>query len=225
VLQATYDSVNLAYVNMETQLDLCDIAKTAGALGVHLAVPDNECDRSQPKTTKLPTCIASLTLGPKENRAADDGRRLRRVRRRRRVLQPIAVLSITRMVNGKPQRDQGAAAVLPPGDLASGGGDRELRAEQGAHPGHRGRHHGTAAIPGRRPGKTGTTNGPYDSWFVGLTPHSARPRSGWPIRGGDATRASTAGSCSASRSAAVHDSRSSVRPLRADLEIRHGSPR
>ena len=63
VLRATSDSVNTAYVSMESQLDLCDVASTAERLGVHLASPQQECSPSQAATTKLPTCLPSLTLG------------------------------------------------------------------------------------------------------------------------------------------------------------------
>ena len=38
VLDATANSVNTAFVAMETQLALCDIAKTADSIGVHLAL-------------------------------------------------------------------------------------------------------------------------------------------------------------------------------------------
>ncbi|MGZ4649295.1 MAG: transglycosylase domain-containing protein [Kineosporiaceae bacterium] len=48
VLRATADSVNVAYVAMESQLDLCDIANTAQSLGVHLAAPERECSLSGP---------------------------------------------------------------------------------------------------------------------------------------------------------------------------------
>jgi membrane peptidoglycan carboxypeptidase len=62
VLEATAESVNTAYVAMETKVPLCDIAKTAKSIGVHLAAPTQECDK--PLNTDLPTCIPSLTLGP-----------------------------------------------------------------------------------------------------------------------------------------------------------------
>ena len=42
VLEATYRSVNTAYVSMEKQLDLCDVAETAESMGVHLASPQEE---------------------------------------------------------------------------------------------------------------------------------------------------------------------------------------
>jgi membrane peptidoglycan carboxypeptidase len=62
VLDATAGSVNTAYVAMETKVPLCDIAKTADSIGVHLAAPANPCG-GQP-STEVPDCLPSLTLGP-----------------------------------------------------------------------------------------------------------------------------------------------------------------
>jgi membrane peptidoglycan carboxypeptidase len=62
VLDATAESVNTAFVALETKIALCDITKTAESIGVHLAAPANPCG-GQP-TTDLPTCLPSLTLGP-----------------------------------------------------------------------------------------------------------------------------------------------------------------
>ena len=65
VMSATYRSVNTAYVDIESRLDLCDIAKTSEKLGVHLAsVPfDNSCHADGKPSTKVPTQCPSLTLG------------------------------------------------------------------------------------------------------------------------------------------------------------------
>jgi len=62
VLEASRNSVNTAYVAMETKVPLCDIAKTAEAMGVHLAAPARDC--GPPATTRIPACLPSLTLGP-----------------------------------------------------------------------------------------------------------------------------------------------------------------
>jgi hypothetical protein len=71
VLDATVHSVNVAYVDMESQLDLCDIAKVARSLGVHLASPEQECRQDRP--TEMPTCLPSLTRC--QNTRTDDGGR------------------------------------------------------------------------------------------------------------------------------------------------------
>ena len=64
VFESTYNSVNTAYVAMESQLELCKIAKTAAALGVHKSAPaKSECGGDE-VTTEIPDCIPSMTLGP-----------------------------------------------------------------------------------------------------------------------------------------------------------------
>jgi membrane peptidoglycan carboxypeptidase len=81
VQQATYDSVNTAYVDIESRVDLCDLVETAGKLGVHLAsIPSKDargtygCYNSSYKgfainydknPLTLPYCQPSLTLGAK----------------------------------------------------------------------------------------------------------------------------------------------------------------
>jgi membrane peptidoglycan carboxypeptidase len=62
VLDATAKSVNTAYVAMETKVPLCDIAKTAKDIGVHLASKTSDCGKGL--NTDLPDCYPSLTLGP-----------------------------------------------------------------------------------------------------------------------------------------------------------------
>lgn len=67
VLNATKLSVNTAYVDIESRLDLCDIVDTAEKIGVHTAAPyGNDCSGKIKSTTRLPTCNPSLTLGPRE---------------------------------------------------------------------------------------------------------------------------------------------------------------
>ncbi len=52
VASATANSVNTAFIDMSTKLDLCDITATAQSLGVHLAFPQEWCGK--PLTSKLP---------------------------------------------------------------------------------------------------------------------------------------------------------------------------
>jgi membrane peptidoglycan carboxypeptidase len=65
VLDATANSVNTAFVAMEEQLELCQIADTAKSLGVHQAAPRDYgqgCNQANP--SDIPDCIMSMTLGP-----------------------------------------------------------------------------------------------------------------------------------------------------------------
>jgi membrane peptidoglycan carboxypeptidase len=79
VQEATYHSVNTAYVDIESRVDMCDLVKTAQKLGVHLAsdpMPGraNECFNASShgatldytkNVLTLPYCQPSLTLGAK----------------------------------------------------------------------------------------------------------------------------------------------------------------
>jgi membrane peptidoglycan carboxypeptidase len=170
VLRATVDSVNTAYVSMESQLDLCDIAATAESLGVHLASPQQECSPKQSATTKLPTCLPSLTLGvatisPLTMAAAYGG-----FASGGTYCPPVMVAAIERRSSdgsagttsvplAAPQCRQALSA-----DVASGVNEALSRVLTD----------GTAAAVGPlsdwpSAGKTGTTDGPYDTWFVGYT--------------------------------------------------------
>ncbi len=170
VLRATADSVNTAYVSMESQLDLCDIASTAERLGVHLASPQQECSSSQATTTKLPTCLPSLTLGvatisPLTMAAAYGG-----FASGGTYCPPVLVTSI-----GRRSSDGSPGTTTVPVKAAE---CHEALDPQVASGVNEALSHvltdGTAASVGPlahwpSAGKTGTTDGPYDTWFVGYT--------------------------------------------------------
>lgn len=171
VLDATVHSVNVAYVDMESRLDLCDIADIAHRLGVHLAAPEQECSQRNGggPSVQLPTCLPSLTLGvkniaPLTMAAAYAGFASGGV-----YCPPIAIDRMT-----EPGATPGSKAPVKTPDRActraldhsvASGVNAALKEVL---------QRGTAASVGPlRPwpsaGKTGTTDGPYDSWFVGYT--------------------------------------------------------
>jgi len=169
VLAATADSVNVAYVDMETQLDLCDIAGVAQQLGVHLAAPERpECGTAGAAVSTLPNCLPALTLGVKNIAPLTMAAAYAGFASGGTYCAPLPVTSIDRRtaddatVPVATYRPQCRQALDP--DVASGVNEALTHVLTD----------GTAATvgtPGDWPaaGKTGTTDGPYDTWFVGYT--------------------------------------------------------
>ena len=56
VASATARSVNSAYIDMESKLDLCDIAKTAENLGVHLTFAGTSATPVRNRRRCRPAC-------------------------------------------------------------------------------------------------------------------------------------------------------------------------
>jgi membrane peptidoglycan carboxypeptidase len=169
VLDATVHSVNVAFVDMESRLDLCDIAKIADRLGVHLAAPEKECPDQDRPTTGLPTCVPSLTLGVKNIAPLTMAAAYAGFASGGIYCEPTAIISMS----GPGSTAGSAVPVKVPGSscrralaksVASGVNDALSQVMK----------RGTAARTGPldpwpSAGKTGTTDGPYDSWFVGYT--------------------------------------------------------
>jgi membrane peptidoglycan carboxypeptidase len=152
---------------MESQLDLCRITDVARRLGVHLAVPQSECGRDRP-TRDLPNCVPSLTLGAKEIAPLTMAAAYASFAAGGIHCDPYPVRTIE--ASGSTPGLRTAAftasarcARAVDRDVADGvtAALREVIAQ------------GTAAgirpLPWDAAGKTGTTDGPYDSWFVGYT--------------------------------------------------------
>jgi len=170
VLDATVNSVNVAYVDMETRLDLCTIAKTAQSLGVHLASPQpSVCTAGGTATTDLPTCLPSLTLGVEDIAPLTMAAGYAGFASGGTYCAPLPVTSVSTrgLGGGKPKTvltaKPSCTDVLSP-QVASGVSTALEQVLQ----------RGTAASTGplspwQSAGKTGTTDGPYDSWFVGYT--------------------------------------------------------
>lgn len=169
VMQATADSVNVAYVDMEHQIGICAVKKTAEALGVHLAKP-NDTEKCKKKIDdRLPDCIPSLTLGVKEiapltmasaYAAFAAGGVYCKPRVVSRILKPAANGQKPTPVPIKPPACK--QAVSP---AVAAGTSQALKGVLT---------NGTASRIGPisgypSAGKTGTTNDYGDSWFVGYT--------------------------------------------------------
>jgi membrane peptidoglycan carboxypeptidase len=169
VWSATAESVNGAYVNMEKQLDLCDIRQTAESLGVHLAAgrPD-DCSpvRPRPSTKRLPNCIPSLTLGVEDISPMTMAAAYAGFAASGKFCSPIAVTSITDR-DGKPVRIPTANCKQTLDEKVAN--TVNLGLSKVFSPGGTGYRIG--GLPNGRPasGKTGTTNNSVDTWFVGYT--------------------------------------------------------
>jgi membrane peptidoglycan carboxypeptidase len=190
VLEATYNSVNVAYVDMESQLDLCDIAGTAERLGMHLAAPGRDCSSTGPRTSDLPRCLPSLTLGVKEIAPLTMAAAYAAFASGGVYCQPLPLASVTRA--GSSPGDQLAVSVPAPScrraidtDVAAGVTAALTQVLT------KGTAAGVGPLPWPAAGKTGTTDGPYDTWFVGYT--AQRSTAVWVADPGRAAGGGTVG--------------------------------
>lgn len=162
VLQATADSVNVAYVAMESHLDLCDIAGTAQSLGVHLAAPQRQCGEAA--GTQLATCLPSLTLGVEDIAPLTMAAAYAAFADGGTYCTPMPITSITGLSFMTPARFSSSCQPVLSPQVVSGVNTALKHVLTG----------GTAAPvgplhPWPSAGKTGTTDGPYNTWFVGYT--------------------------------------------------------
>jgi membrane peptidoglycan carboxypeptidase len=170
VTTATARSSNVAYVDMESQLDLCDVAKTAESLGVHTAVPRQECSTTAKVDTELATCLPSLTLGVEPIAPLTMAAAYGAFASGGTFCAPMPVVALSRLADdGSGTRvsvnGPGPSCTTALAPEVASGVNTALKQVLTS---------GTAAAvgplnPWPSAGKTGTTNGPYDSWFVGYT--------------------------------------------------------
>ncbi len=151
VLQATYSSVNTAYMDMASQLDLCDIRDTAVSLGVHRA--DGADLSLTPSSVLGANEVAPLTMAAAYAAFAKDGV----------YCKPIAISSVT-----KP----GGTTLAKPESECQQALDPEVArgvAYALSQTVLKGTARGTnIGVPSA--GKTGTTNQSSETWFTGFTP-------------------------------------------------------
>jgi membrane peptidoglycan carboxypeptidase len=162
VLEATSQSVNVAYMDMATKLSLCDIKDVATKLGVHKAhVYDaGEC---QGQTTALPDCTPSMVLGSVDVAPLTMAAAYAAFAADGKYCTPMAVTSITDR-DHKPLKVPGSSCTDALDSNVAHGVTFALKQVLTR---------GTAAGLGiGRPaaGKTGTTDDFKDTWFVGYTP-------------------------------------------------------
>ena len=151
VLQATYGSVNTAYVDMASQLDLCKIRDTAAALGVHRA--DGDELQYTPATVLGTNEVAPLTMAAAYAAFANKGI----------WCKPIAIAAVTDATGKVLPKPEPECKQAIDADVANGVayGLTQVLA--------RGTARGTS-IGRPAAGKTGTTNSSSETWFTGFTP-------------------------------------------------------
>ena len=150
VMQATYGSVNTAYMQMAYKLDLCDIRDTAASLGVHRA--DGQPLVYYPSAVLGTNEIAPLAMASAYGGFANGGI----------YCSPIAIISVTDAA-GKvlPKPEANCHEVLDPDVVANLNSALQQVLIQGTA---RGTYIGRPAA-----GKTGTTNDSTETWFTGYT--------------------------------------------------------
>ncbi|MGA1835687.1 transglycosylase domain-containing protein [Herbiconiux sp. 11R-BC] len=150
VMQATANSVNLAFLRMAQKLDQCEIRKTAESFGVHRA--DGSALTEFPSDVLGTNEVAPLTMAAAFAGVAADGN----------FCTPIAISKILDANGAELPAPTSTCSQAVPANVAS----TMLTALQGVING------GTATLSNPNDGiphfgKTGTTDSEKDTWFVG----------------------------------------------------------
>lgn len=154
VMEATADSINTAFVNMSTRLDLCTIRNIAEAMGVHQAADPTAQLTSSPSMVLGTNTISPLTMATAYAGIANGGQ----------VCTPIAIVRVVNP-NGTDHKVSSTTCTQGmPSNIAQG----LVYALQGVM------RDGTAA--GANPndgvpimGKTGTTDNSLQNWLITST--------------------------------------------------------
>jgi len=152
VLQATFNSVNIAYASMASELDLCAIRDTAVSLGVHRA--DGGELQSNPSAILGSNEISPLSMASAYATFANNGI----------ACKPIAIDSIVDGAGTALPRPEPACAQAIDPDVANGVAFALTQTVE------RGTARSGGGIGRPSAGKTGTTNDSTETWFVGFTP-------------------------------------------------------
>lgn len=158
VAEATYNSVNTAYANMATELDLCDIREVAESLGVHQG--DGSRVEANPSSVIGTNSISPLTMAEAYTTLANSGTHCT----------PVALLKVTRANgSGVPVQKTTCDQPLGTGEYSS----QDIAATAVSAMEHvftEGTAESTGGIGRPAAGKTGTTDRSKQTWFDGFTP-------------------------------------------------------
>jgi membrane peptidoglycan carboxypeptidase len=170
VRNATKDSVNTAYMSMEKQLDLCDIANTAQSLGVYKGSPTPlDTIKSNPPTYDLDR-LPSMTLGTNLVTPLSVAGAYAAFAAEGNFCKPTAITEVLDS-DGKPLN-------IPSADckqvLDVNVARNVTEALRGGWTNGTAARVGKAQLDGRQvASKTGTTNGSQNVWFAAYTPQLA----------------------------------------------------
>ncbi len=156
VLEATRKSINLPFVEMASQMDLCGIADVAGAMGLKKG-------NGEPLLIVPSMALGSNTITPLDMASAfatfaNDGV----------YCSPVAISRVTTREGEELAVPESECTRVLETEIARG---MNYALQEVTKPGGTG---SAAALPGRPiAGKTGTANMDYHAWFVGYTPQLA----------------------------------------------------
>jgi membrane peptidoglycan carboxypeptidase len=156
VLEATRKSINLPFVEMASQMDLCGIADVAGSMG--LKKGNGEPLEIVPSMALGSNTITPLDMASAFATFANDGV----------YCSPVAISRVTTREGEELAVPESECTRVLETEIARG---MNYALQEVAKPGGTG---SAAALPGRPiAGKTGTANMDYHAWFVGYTPQLA----------------------------------------------------
>lgn len=166
VLDATRNSVNLAYLSMAMELDMCDVADTASSIGVHIAKPrasDQGLNDRLKAGTSGPGLNPSNVLGTDEVAPLTMAAAFAAFASGGVYCNPVAITAVT--------DTNGAPLPVPAADCHQAIEPRVANTMNFALSGvWQGTADGVGAPPFPSAGKTGTTSENEQTWFVGYTP-------------------------------------------------------
>jgi len=165
LIDATRHSVDTAFVQLEAEIGICDVAAMADRLGLHLAAPTKVDQPGGTASTKLRP-YASLTLGVETVAPLSMAAAYATFAADGEYCAPMPITSVTTR-DGKFKKTVKPSCEKAMDENIARGVSVALQA---VITGGTGR---GASIGRPAAGKTGTTNGSTDVWFAGYTPQLA----------------------------------------------------
>ncbi|MGN6613290.1 MAG: transglycosylase domain-containing protein, partial [Angustibacter sp.] len=165
LLEFTAKSVNTAFVKLEGEVGLCKVLAVADNLGMHLAAP-SKADRSDGKLSTKLRPYASLTLGSEPVAPLTMASAYATFAADGLYCPPVSITAVTALGGKKIKLPEQQCDQALDQNVARGVTQAlEAVIKRGTARGN--------SIGRPAAGKTGTTNGSTDLWFVGYVPQLA----------------------------------------------------